>query len=440
MIITCPSCQTRFRLDPDRFGPSGARIRCSACKVVFRLAPSGEVSLDGAPPPTSGPSGPALAVRSSPPRSAPRPAPAPVALASDPFAPVPAAPSTSDRVDRRAPDPFAQDPFAADLGPDPFSLGDARTATPAQVQRAADALQATLAPRQQPPRPPIPPPAVDPDALSLEDVSTPPPRSAPPPLPRPPALEPGLSVADEVTGAVGLPEAAGPPSPLDGLAGDPLAPGLALEAPAAPLAPVAAAQPVPAPPAPSCREAEADAAGHTAALPRLRRRTGVAALAANSLSLGLLLALTAGLLLWRGDVGQRLRVAVVGGGGDPVEPVGVHAGLYDTSGGPAVLVVRGGVLARSDAPGPLRVRVALVDGSRTVLTGEALAGASASPEEVFAASTADDAAALRRALDARAVHALRRGAEAPFLVLFPAPVPDLSGLEVRTAVEAVPEQ
>jgi len=160
-------------------------------------------------------------------------------------------------------------------------------------------------------------------------------------------------------------------------------------------------------------------------------------LAANSLSLLLLLALTAALLWWRGDLGRRVRGAL-GGGGGHAEPAGVHAGLYDTAAGPAVLVVRGEVRARGGAQGPLRVRVALVDGSRTVATAEALAGAAASPEDVFAVSTAEQVDSLRRALDERAVKGLAPGASAPFLVLFPAPVPDMAGLQVRTTVEGAP--
>jgi len=422
MIIICPSCQTRFRLASDRIGPSGARIRCSACKAVFRLAPSGEVTPEGGAEAVRSPSGPDQATRTA------RPGPdrGDAALPGDPFAPAATAvPPPGDPL-ARARDPFADDPFTASLGPDPFSPGVPAMPPPLRVERAAEALQATVAAAAA--NPSFATPAIDPGALALEDSSPPPPpRASPPPLPaREPTPEPDFfrvaaaSVADMPIREPDV-ESASPlrtPAPDHGPA------------------------PVPSAPEPVSRDAgaSADVGGltATAALPRLRRRTRVSTLAANSLSLGLLLALTAGLLAWRGDLRRSLRVATGRGGGDTVETAGVRAGLYDTSAGPAVLVVRGEVRSRGGARGPVRVRVALVEGSRTVASAEALAGASASPEEVFAISSAQDAAALRRAMDARAARGFPPGAAAPFLVLFPAPVPDLSGLEVRTTVDAAP--
>ncbi|GEJ56093.1 hypothetical protein AMYX_08340 [Anaeromyxobacter diazotrophicus] len=416
MIITCPSCQTRFRLDPDRLGPTGARIRCSACKAVFRLLPSGAVTPDGAAERAPSPSGPGQPGGAAPARAA-RGAAAP----ADPFAPA-------------GREPFAAaDPFAADLGPDPFSLGAA--ATPPPVAPAAGLHAAAEAAGPPAERPSPPPPAPDPDALSLEEATAPPRGSAhPPPLPaRTPAPTPSLSLADEATQLVEpragerVAEAAAEPQASVSLALD-------APAPASPPVPAPEATPVP---APAAAPEEPGALTATASLPRLRRRTGAAALAANSLSLALLLALTAALLAWRGDLGGRVRGAIRSGA-RAVEPADVRAGLFDTAAGPAVLVVRGEVRARAGSPGPVRVKVALVQGSRTVATAEALAGAAASPEEVFAASTADQVASLRRALDERAVRRLAPGEPAPFLVLFPAPVPDLAGLQVRTAAESVP--
>ncbi len=31
MIINCPSCKTRYKVDPAQFGPKGRRVRCTAC-------------------------------------------------------------------------------------------------------------------------------------------------------------------------------------------------------------------------------------------------------------------------------------------------------------------------------------------------------------------------------------------------------------------------
>lgn len=43
MIVTCESCQARFRLDDSKVGPEGAKVRCSKCShtfVVKRVAPA----------------------------------------------------------------------------------------------------------------------------------------------------------------------------------------------------------------------------------------------------------------------------------------------------------------------------------------------------------------------------------------------------------------
>jgi predicted Zn finger-like uncharacterized protein len=52
MIITCPECSTKFRLNDDRVPDGGARVRCSKCQHVFQVqkehpeppATSGEIA------------------------------------------------------------------------------------------------------------------------------------------------------------------------------------------------------------------------------------------------------------------------------------------------------------------------------------------------------------------------------------------------------------
>ncbi|MEQ8165253.1 MAG: DUF3426 domain-containing protein [Alphaproteobacteria bacterium] len=39
MIVTCPACQTRFRLDERAVGPSGRRLKCGRCQHVWRYTP-----------------------------------------------------------------------------------------------------------------------------------------------------------------------------------------------------------------------------------------------------------------------------------------------------------------------------------------------------------------------------------------------------------------
>ena len=39
MIVDCPSCGTRFRLDESALGAAGRRLRCSVCNHVWFRAP-----------------------------------------------------------------------------------------------------------------------------------------------------------------------------------------------------------------------------------------------------------------------------------------------------------------------------------------------------------------------------------------------------------------
>ncbi|HIF95258.1 MAG TPA: response regulator [Myxococcales bacterium] len=35
MVAGCPKCSVRYRVDPDRIGPDGAKLRCTKCSAVF---------------------------------------------------------------------------------------------------------------------------------------------------------------------------------------------------------------------------------------------------------------------------------------------------------------------------------------------------------------------------------------------------------------------
>ena len=39
MIVQCEACQTRFRLADEKIKPTGTKVRCSKCKVVFTVTP-----------------------------------------------------------------------------------------------------------------------------------------------------------------------------------------------------------------------------------------------------------------------------------------------------------------------------------------------------------------------------------------------------------------
>jgi len=37
MVAACPRCAARYRVDPKRIGPAGARLRCTRCEAIFRV-------------------------------------------------------------------------------------------------------------------------------------------------------------------------------------------------------------------------------------------------------------------------------------------------------------------------------------------------------------------------------------------------------------------
>jgi hypothetical protein len=225
----------------------------------------------------------------------------------------------------------------------------------------------------------------------------------------------GLEANAGPNGAVPVPWSADEAPPLVGLAAP------------EPSTPATAAA-VPAPPGSVASAAAGGASPLVAAL-------------TSSLSLALLIAVAIGLFLaWRGGLPARLAGSLSRAPAPLVETRAVRGGLYDTATGPAVLVVRGQVGARAAVSGPVRVRAELVDRGRVVATAAGLAGATATAEQVFGVGAPEEVAALRRELDARAVTSLAAGAAVPFLVVFPPPVPDPSGLELRVVAESTPAE
>src|SRR3989304_8435956 len=60
MIVECPQCHTRFRVDPNKVGPAGNRMRCAKCKHVFVTSPSAPGGSETEPPKPEKPPSPPL--------------------------------------------------------------------------------------------------------------------------------------------------------------------------------------------------------------------------------------------------------------------------------------------------------------------------------------------------------------------------------------------
>jgi predicted Zn finger-like uncharacterized protein len=81
MIAGCPKCGARYRVDREKLGSSGVRLRCAKCEAVFRVrAPEAPEPAPTAPVPTPAP---ADAAEAKSPAVAPKAA-APAAKATQP--------------------------------------------------------------------------------------------------------------------------------------------------------------------------------------------------------------------------------------------------------------------------------------------------------------------------------------------------------------------
>lgn len=176
MNVSCPKCETVFRVDPAKVPVKGVRARCSSCSAVFFVGRPTEPSpvvvptrpaadsilapLVAAPPVTT----PAPAQTSAPALSTPPSAPQPV------WTPAPSGPATRPPVAPPAGigygsvTPAAANPAAAPpppaVGPRARTVPVASVATPEPVRPVA---QAPLAPPQAAPRAaPAPTPAAPP--------------------------------------------------------------------------------------------------------------------------------------------------------------------------------------------------------------------------------------------------------------------------------------
>lgn len=471
MIVTCTSCQSRFRIPDERIGAKGAKVRCSKCKNVFAVAP---------------------------PADAPRPQSAadPFAAAGFGAAPLPA--PGSPPAPSGGPDPFAQasDPFAAMPAADPFA---AAAAPPADLRAGGTHLPVTdlsdlggspggassapAPPGEVSPLSPQAPGSSEPggplasaDDLVLEERT---PgrglRAGPPPLPggQGPGLDlgagsgqpvqpgaAGLGASPETPFAFGAYDLGGPEPDLGGEAagaipaaasfgadpfgapGGPGEPALGMgpgELPGRTVTEPVAPQPPPPPPmtrpaVAARRPSDAAPAGVSLRAPPRRNRTQ--SLPANAVSLAALLAVAAGILaLWRGEG----RFGALLGGwrrSAAVEVALAGSGLYERVRGRPVLFVRGNVVSHSRAPlGRVVVRAELVQGGAVLARSEGLAGALPTPEDLAQLDGPDGEARLQAALAPRAPSRIEPGGSLPFLLTFAEYPEDLGGVSFQVSAE-----
>src|SRR5439155_1365203 len=116
--VTCPSCETVYRVDPAKVPPGGVRARCAVCSNVFPVSPHAAAAAPAAPRPA----GPAVAATR----------PAPFASARPPAPPAPPAPPTPPAPPRPSPQP----PVAPAAGATPAQrmTGPLRPVNPFMVQ------------------------------------------------------------------------------------------------------------------------------------------------------------------------------------------------------------------------------------------------------------------------------------------------------------------
>lgn len=108
MILSCPNCDTKFRVKDDAIGPKGRKVKCRNCAHTWHAMPD-----------TGGDPAPAAAAAAPPPPPPPQPAPAPV-VEEAPAPPPPPQPTP-------APEPAPAPEIPADAppipGPDPVDAG-----------------------------------------------------------------------------------------------------------------------------------------------------------------------------------------------------------------------------------------------------------------------------------------------------------------------------
>jgi len=71
MLVLCPTCKTKYRVDENKIGPEGAKIRCAKCQTIFRVSRKPPAAQAPAPtPPVAAKPAPAPAPKAPAPSAA----------------------------------------------------------------------------------------------------------------------------------------------------------------------------------------------------------------------------------------------------------------------------------------------------------------------------------------------------------------------------------
>lgn len=116
----------------------------------------------------------------------------------------------------------------------------------------------------------------------------------------------------------------------------------------------------------------------------------------------------------------------------------ISNGLYETREGNPLFFVRGEVENRGASAARVKVQATLYDGDQRVKSQEGLAGAVPSPEQLHAIVSTEEAAALRKRLDASAT-LVPPGGRVPFVLLFQEYPAELDAFRLEVTLEPVPE-
>ncbi len=160
MNVSCPSCNTVFRVDPARVPAGGVRARCTICRAIFSV--SGELMADPQLPPAA-----------SPAYRAPAAAPAPRPELPSPTSPPAAQPAAP--VARPTPEPTPGAPSAAPVTPPAFASPQG---TPGGW---GPTVPAEPTPSPRPPGPPVAAPFAGRPVVSPSAPAAPPASPAPRP-------------------------------------------------------------------------------------------------------------------------------------------------------------------------------------------------------------------------------------------------------------------